>query len=412
MLSLLFILIEVQSYITLPIESIQTFSFRPLNNSMTLNQSLSMSAAVTNYIDHQYIVSIELGTPGQKLSLILDTDSSWIWVPGKTCNCHKTKKSFNPSASSTYKSKSIIESFEYKYTPIDGYRSLETIQIDKKKATNQTFVLIHKESNLGYLQSDGIFGLANYVHYYGGPSSIIQTLYDQKVIKKQIFSLYFNNVNDKYKIPSAFTIGGYDATLYGQGSAKVVKTLTSGYWDVKIEKVAIGTFSQTRSINGIFDSGTSTIQGPASDVASIKKIINSKVSSCNNKENLLNCPCKLGDYDNWPNLVFIIDDKGFIIHPKNYIYYNSNTCYVMINNNDKDFWRLGVPFFLAYYSVFDLETKKIILYKAAYKQETLGSPNEFYLLGILACGVFALGIGGFYYRKLRKVEETSYTRIV
>ena len=76
MLSLLFILIEVQSYITLPIESIQTFSFRPLNNSMTLNQSLSMSAAVTNYIDHQYIVSIELGTPGQKLSLILDTDSS------------------------------------------------------------------------------------------------------------------------------------------------------------------------------------------------------------------------------------------------------------------------------------------------------------------------------------------------
>ena len=241
MLGLLLLFAIAQSHITVPIQAIGGFSFTSLSRQGLLNQTLSMVAQVENSKNLQYIANISIGTPGQKLSVLLDTGSSWLWLPGNVCNCHKSKH-FNSTASSTYKSTNVTKILRYQTGTVWGNLSQETFQIDNKKAKSQYFISSYRDSDMDGLLSDGILGLG-FNLLSENRSTFIESLYNQKVIKNKFFSLYLNN-NNFSGLGSAFTIGGYNTTLYGTGPAKKVKIdSSSGYWLGVVQKFAIGSNS-------------------------------------------------------------------------------------------------------------------------------------------------------------------------
>ena len=72
-------LLIYQSYtqITLPIEIMRP-NFENMINLISNNE-------ISNVSNMQYKVQVEIGLPPTKVELIVDTGSSWIWVPERSC---------------------------------------------------------------------------------------------------------------------------------------------------------------------------------------------------------------------------------------------------------------------------------------------------------------------------------------
>ena len=412
MLGLLLILAVAESQITVPIEAVRGFSPKKLSHSVGLNQT-TLIVRVENRLNLQYNTIFLVGSKQQKLSLKLDTGSSWTWFPGTTCDGHNSTK-FNSSASSAYSSTSESKTFTYGSGTVSGYLSKDFIWIDSRKIKNKEFILSYKETNLDDLLSDGVAGLGFNLLSENYPT-LIDALYDQKVINEKVFALYLNNKNYVY-LGSSFSIGSYNASLYGKGDAKTVTIDSSaGYWVGVIQQSAFEKYSWAYEVNGYFDTGNSAILGPFYEIYYIKQTILAQTDgACTDNGGFLVCDCQFGKYENYPDLVFTIDDQTFTVAAKDYIDFDQNICTVLIDTNDEFDWILGQPFFRAYYSIFNMHVPQILFYKAAdgKTSETVPGPSEFYLLGISACGLIALTIGGLYYKNSKKTQEIGYNRLV
>jgi hypothetical protein len=89
------------------------------------------SSEFTESLKNYLYYDVEVGSSKQKLSLALDLNSNWIWIPISSCeNCPVGTKTFNPSNSQSFQNSSSISLYsdltrEY----IEGKISLDTFQI-------------------------------------------------------------------------------------------------------------------------------------------------------------------------------------------------------------------------------------------------------------------------------------------
>ncbi|QRW16293.1 aspartyl protease [Rhizoctonia solani] len=100
-----------------------------------------------NYLNAQYYADITLGSPPQSFKVVLDTGSSNLWVPGKSCTsiaCFLHAK-YDSSASNTYKA-----------------NGTEILTIGDIAVKHQDFAEATKEPGLAFAfgKFDGILGLA------------------------------------------------------------------------------------------------------------------------------------------------------------------------------------------------------------------------------------------------------------
>ena len=102
---------------------------------------------LTNYKNSQYVGTIAVGNPPQKIDVIFDTGSSNFWITSKDCRdpgC-LIQKSFNGKISSTYKKLGTRVEVEFGSGKVEGVFCKDTVHFGPLNIDNQEFGEIIRE---------------------------------------------------------------------------------------------------------------------------------------------------------------------------------------------------------------------------------------------------------------------------
>lgn len=158
---------------------------------------------------HAQIAEIYLGTPPQRLTCLLDSGSSDLWVPSKRCrNCQNhhafdadASTSFRPELRATaYGNRPRAVKISYGSGDVVGYSVRDVLQFGSIQIPNQAFIIVEEAALPPGRQWDGICGLG-----WRGIAQVGPTLYES--VQRQRLPATFSIV------PAAFTNGQTAARL-------------------------------------------------------------------------------------------------------------------------------------------------------------------------------------------------------
>lgn len=104
----------------------------------------------------QYYSEVQIGTPPQSLQVIIDTGSSWLWVPSVPCaNCAGSHR-FIPKQSKTYNTNGNTVYLQYGTGQCQGVNSTDVVSIGGLAAEGQAFLAVRSEGDMSGMMADGI----------------------------------------------------------------------------------------------------------------------------------------------------------------------------------------------------------------------------------------------------------------
>nr|XP_035924020.1 napsin-A isoform X1 [Halichoerus grypus] len=234
---------------------------------------------LSNYMNVQYYGEIGLGTPPQNFSVVFDTGSSNLWVPSIRCHFFSVPcwfhHRFNSKASSSFQPNGTKFAIQYGTGKLDGILSEDKLTIGGIKGASVIFGEALWEPSLvfTFAHFDGILGLGFPILAVGGVRPPLDTLVDQGLLDKPVFSFYLN------RDPAA--ADGGELVLGGSDPAHYIPPLTflpvtiPAYWQIHMERVNVDT-GLTLCAQGcaaILDTGTSLITGPTEEIQALHAAI-------------------------------------------------------------------------------------------------------------------------------------------
>ncbi|CAE8632393.1 unnamed protein product, partial [Polarella glacialis] len=191
----------------------QSISMSAFNSAMGGQESLGRADVVLeNKYNAEYFGEIEVGTPGQALSVIFDTGSANLWVPDNlNLSGHRA---FSSALSSTYRESRTIFKIQYGSGPVSGVYCADDVNIGGLKLTDFTFANVDNVSGLGALYRDddtfdGILGLGFGSIAEGGVPTVMQALWDSKQLAEPVFGFFLGDVEQ-----GELVFGGVDPQHY------------------------------------------------------------------------------------------------------------------------------------------------------------------------------------------------------
>lgn len=320
------------------------------------------SVSLTDVEDSEYYGEVEIGSPPQKFTVIYDTGSSNLWVPGKSCtNCKQGSPRYDSAKSTRFAQNGKTFSMQYGTGSCTGFLSQDDIVIGGQNISGFTFGEVTKEAAdvFGQAPMDGILGM-------GPPKAAVDKvpmpmdmLVAQKKIAHNVFAFFLASGG---KTGSTLSLGGPDSNFYTGDItyvpvAKMSKVLP--YWlvsatDIKIGGVSTGSCGRFIGCEMVVDTGTSILAGPPKAMnALIAKVGNVK-EDCSNVKSL-------------PTLTFAFGGKDFDLEPDFYVIRvadpksGKDQCQLGIQgvNAGVPIWILGDPFLRKYYTVWDAEQQRV-----------------------------------------------------
>ncbi|KAI0375639.1 endopeptidase [Pilatotrama ljubarskyi] len=310
---------------------------------------------LSNFMNAQYFAEITLGTPPQSFKVVLDTGSSNLWVPSTKCTsiaCFLHAK-YDSSASLTYKANGSEFSIQYGSGSMEGFVSQDVLTIGDMTIKNQDFAEATKEPGLAFAfgKFDGILGLAydtisvNHIvppHY---------NMINQKLIDSPVFSF---RLGDSEEDGGEAIFGGIDDSAY-TGKLEYVPVRRKAYWEVELEKVALGDDElELENTGAAIDTGTSLIALPTDMAEMLNTQIGAKKSW--NGQYTVDC-AKVPDL---PDLTFFFNGKPYVLKGTDYVLEVQGTCMSSFTGIDINLpgggslWIVGDVFLRKYYTVYDL----------------------------------------------------------
>ncbi|CAD8045069.1 unnamed protein product [Paramecium primaurelia] len=322
----------------------------------------------------EYRVQMQFGSMKQQMELIIDTGSSDLWVPSIDAKGFLNYvKRYDYKASQTcIKTDSRYQIF-YDDGPISGTLAWDQVWMHNIKF-NQSFLLIENASG-NIASSGGILGLGFHSIAANPYPSILESLYQQKLISKKYFSLY---LKDEGEFGSYILFGGIDMQFVQKDQKISYIPLLSEYqYLIGIEGMSIDDELFTIT-TALVDSGTSCLTIPAIAIDDMLQVFTAKGVQCSYKvENyapsystvhcFVDATHEQGIIDQFPIIKIRVNSSlELLLNPQDYIYSctiideSQSKCNTKLERSEIDnFLLLGDAFLHSYYTVFDQTDKQI-----------------------------------------------------
>ncbi|KAF9821163.1 hypothetical protein IEO21_00771 [Rhodonia placenta] len=313
------------------------------------------SVPLSNFMNAQYFAEIELGSPAQSFKVILDTGSSNLWVPSTKCSsiaCFLHAK-YDSSSSSTYKVNGTEFSIQYGSGSMEGFVSQDTLKIGDLSIKHQDFAEATKEPGLAFAfgKFDGILGLAYNTISVNHITPPFYNMIDQGLIDSPVFSFRLGSSEED---GGEAIFGGVDHSAYS-GSIHYVPVRRKAYWEVELEKVALGDDElELENTGAAIDTGTSLIALPT-DMA---EMLNTQIGAQRQWNGQYTVDC--ATVPNLPELTLTFSGKPYPLKGTDYILEVQGTCMSAFTGMDiqmpggGSLWIVGDVFLRRYYTVYDL----------------------------------------------------------
>ncbi|XP_048340390.1 cathepsin D [Sphaerodactylus townsendi] len=324
--------------------------------------------ALKNYMDAQYYGEIGIGTPPQTFTVVFDTGSSNLWVPSVHCHlldiaCLLHHK-YDSSKSSTYVKNGTDFAIHYGTGSLSGYLSQDTVTLGDLKVKNQLFGEATRQPGITFIAAkfDGILGMAFPKISVKKAKPFFDSVMDQKMLEKNIFSFYLNR-DPKGETGGELLLGGTDPQYY-TGDFNYVNVTRKAYWQVHMDKVDVdnGLTVCKDGCEAIVDTGTSLITGPAKEIVELNKAIGAKPVI--KGQYMLPCE-KLATL---PTVQFVLGGKSYALTADQYALkvtvQGETLCLSGFSGLDVPppggpLWILGDVFIGQYYTVFDRDNDSV-----------------------------------------------------
>jgi cathepsin D len=323
-----------------------------------------------DYTDTEYAGEVDIGTPAQKFSVVMDTGSANLWVASSKCTTEKScagKTEFDGSKSSTYKSSTQKFSIQYGTGSCSGTIGYDHVCIADVCVDDQPF---GEATSLAAFFTgqpmDGICGLAFQSLAVDRVIPPVYNMIQQNLLDNPWFSVWMTaEGNVQGKDGGQITLGDYD-TEHCSATCDWVPLTSATYYEFTLGgyKVATATAdSETKrstAVGGsaaISDTGTSLIAGPTEDIDTICKQLGGKASS----GGVYSIACD--KTDTLPDVIFTIGGKDYPVKAKNYVVPDGTGKCILGFQGMRAVagpkWILGDCFIRQYCNVYDMGNKRL-----------------------------------------------------
>lgn len=300
--------------------------------------------AVKDFMNAQYFIEVNVGTPAQTFTVVPDTGSSNLWLYSKKCwsvPCW-THPLYDHTKSSSYKANGEAFDITYGSGSVKGSVSEDVATIGDGITANMGFGEVTSVSGISFIasQMSGILGLA----YNTISVDHLDTFMDLTNLTDKSFAFYLKDTSEE----SYMTIPGMDSE--GFDTIETHKVVEQKYWALQLNSVAQGTKKMDASkYKAVIDSGTSLLVGPKAIVDELISGISVK-SDCSNLDSL-------------PDLTFTIDSTDYTLKGSEYVLQVQGECLMGIQSmafpEGFNYFILGDVFMRKYPSYFNLNDNTV-----------------------------------------------------
>jgi len=345
--------------------------------SLALERQIIKEKEVDSRARHKmaYFGKVSVGSPPQEFSVVYDTGSGNLIIPGATCldEACKSHKQYDVEKSKSAKRVNCDGSAAGE----GGEADLLTITFGTGKITGQciadevclrsacstgNFLASTEESDQPFsaFTFDGVLGLALPKMAQGDAFSMMSLLKSGNALMNPVFSVF---LSDSDREVSEVTFGAVKKEHMASDMFWVDVTGTVGYWEVNIADITIDGKPQNicKDCRVAVDTGTSQLAGPSSLIRQMTSLVGLK-KDCSNIKKM-------------PQLGFVIGDRILNLDPKDYIDQFSGECSVAFMELDippptGPLFVFGIPFLQKYYTVYDQGNSRVGFAVANHKGRT------------------------------------------
>lgn len=345
----------------------QAVSTKAGSHSVTLTKRVSrvaMQAQESSKVRHKmaYFGDLQVGTPAQVFSVVFDTGSGNLIIPGEDCRSQAClihdrfsreksplAKRINCDGTEVRGSDPDEITITFGTGHISGHCMEDTVCVGTA-CSRGAFISSTDESAQPFADFafDGVLGLSLDVLAQGASFSLMQRLVSLHQLMHPLFSVF---LSDSDAETSEITFGDIKEDHMASELFWVKVTGTSGYWEVNIDDIVIGHEKQSlcRDCRVAVDTGTSQLAGPTDIVMELSRRLNVR-PDCSNFKVL-------------PDLGFIIGGRILTLAPRDYVDKGSR-CDVSLMELDVPppkgpLFVFGIPFLQRYYTVYDHQNQRV-----------------------------------------------------
>mmetsp|Transcript_44536 Transcript_44536/g.123341 ORF Transcript_44536/g.123341 Transcript_44536/m.123341 type:complete len:411 (-) Transcript_44536:33-1265(-) len=319
-----------------------------------------------------YYGQIAVGSPQQFFSVVFDTGSGNLIVPGTGCrsvacmhharfkpNAHTKKINCDGSWIGFLESQDTLE-ISFGTGHISGHCHQDRICIGHACVAAK-FIASTDESKhpFGDFSFDGVLGLGLDSLAEGKDFSVTSLLTEHGMLQKPLFSVF---ISDSDSEDSEITFGDIRHEHMDSEIFWTNVTGSSGYWEVNIEDVTLNNVKQglCRDCRVAVDTGTSELAGPSDLIDTLTSSL--QIGDCSNVDRL-------------PKLGFIIGGRVMNLMPADYV--DTYFCRLTLMSLDipppkGPLLIFGIPFLQRYYTVFDKAHRRVGFSVAKHKAVPAG----------------------------------------